>query len=55
MNNEHLVRFDKWCPACVHKDESEFDGEIIGSCYDCLYEVTAVNSTKPLNYKEDNK
>lgn len=50
MDHEKEVRFDKWCESCEHKDESEFDGD--SACYDCLYEPSNIDSTKPHGYKE---
>lgn len=44
------VRFDKWCPKCVHKDESEFDCK--SACFECLYHFQNNDSTKPIEFKE---
>ena len=44
------VRFDKWCPKCVHKNESEFDCK--SACFECLYRFHNNDSTKPVEFKE---
>lgn len=45
------VRFDKYCPKCVHKDVPESDPN--GECWDCLEAYTNVDSEKPINYKAE--
>ena len=49
-----FVDFNKYCPLCKHKDESEF--EAFGSaCYDCLDEPVNTNSHKPVKFEEEEK
>lgn len=50
MNEEHLVDQAKWCPKCEHEKESEWDDS--SACYDCMYDITNVDSTKPTGWKE---
>lgn len=44
------VRFDIWCPKCEHLNDSEDDPK--SPCWDCCNEFTAVDSHKPINFKE---
>lgn len=50
MSNENLkeVRFDQWCPKCLHKDTAEKDEP----CFECLAEPANVDSHKPVKYVE---
>lgn len=45
--NTKEVRFDKWCPSCIHykKDESE------DPCWDCLTQDWKIDSTKPIMWE----
>ena len=45
--NEKEVRFDIWCPKCVHHDEPETEDP----CDECMNEPSNWGSTKPYLYK----
>ena len=42
------VRFDRYCPSCVHYQKSEAEDP----CYECLDQGWNDDSHKPINYKE---
>ena len=44
------VRFDKWCSKCKHEEESEFD--VNSACFDCMYDGSNEDSTKPIKWQE---
>lgn len=46
---EKIVRFDIYCPMCIHKDDPETDDP----CNECLnYPARTDGSRKPVNYQE---
>lgn len=45
--NEKEVRFDIWCPKCVHHDEPETEDP----CDACMNEPSNWGSTKPYMFK----
>lgn len=47
-NEMKEVRFDLYCPKCVHKDLTEEEDP----CDICLTETTNLHSEKPVCYEE---
>lgn len=45
------VRFDQYCPSCVHYQKSEAEDP----CYECLDQGWNDDSRKPINYKENTR
>ena len=50
IGDEKEVYFHEYCKKCENKNVSESDPE--GPCWDCLESPTAVDSHKPINFKE---
>lgn len=51
MENLKIVDFMKWCPTCRHRDTPEVDDP----CNECLAQGWNVDSTKPINWIENEK
>ena len=43
------VRFDQWCPYCIHKDKAESEDP----CWDCLERGWNVDSRRPIFWEGD--
>lgn len=52
-SNRHVVDFNKWCPKCKHRNESEFDETSV--CYECVESPINYDSHKPVLWEEDNE
>ena len=50
VGDKKEVYYDKYCPTCQFKDESEDDPE--KPCWDCLDQPVNQDSHKPVNWKE---
>ena len=50
IGDEKEVYFWEYCKKCEHKEVLEDDPN--GPCWDCLASPVAVDSHKPLNFKE---
>lgn len=50
-NEEKLVEFEKWCPACVYEQLSESESP----CFECLEDPVNVNSHRPTRFEHDAK
>ncbi len=46
-----IVDYSKWCPSCIHNDESETNEP----CNTCLMEPVNEDSRKPVNWEENDK
>lgn len=47
---DKIVDFE-YCKTCKHKDNKDY----LEPCHTCLNNPTNVNSTRPVNYKEEDK
>lgn len=47
--HKHEVRFDIWCPYCIHKDELPTKDP----CNECLTQGWNVDSRKPILWEGD--
>lgn len=50
IGDEKEVYFHEYCEKCEHKDVAEDDPN--GACWDCMESPVAVDSHKPINFKE---
>ena len=48
MNNVKIIKFEKFCSRCEHKDTEEKEKP----CRDCLAEPARVDNSSPLYFKE---
>lgn len=50
IGDKKEVYFEQYCPKCEHLNDSEDDPK--SPCWDCVAEPAAVDSNKPLYFKE---
>ena len=50
MENTKFVKFDVYCPKCIHKEVEESDP--YKPCNDCLATPAREYSERPVNFKE---
>lgn len=48
MEDEKIVRYDRYCKNCKHKDLDQADEP----CNECLSNPTNANSRKPVKYEK---
>lgn len=51
MNTHFIIRFEDWCPRCVHRDLSPQD-EKDRTCMYCMAHCGDRFTSKPINFEE---
>ena len=49
MDNQHEVRYDIYCPGCIHLNKKETEDP----CNECLNQGWNTDSRKPIHFQEN--